>query len=231
MEEFLSCSNDADNIVTPESLAWKILMDDDVEDYAGVMLPFVTSDQDQTGQNAQNTNMRYDSLADQFQILITVYMEMVFGMLKINHVSSNLNSDGDVNEGVDLEKTFKPDLSQFTVEHMLEMFREKFKKIRVFLSVREIFDAKEDNPRDFGSSKDYYCRVILKDTPDGKTHFWANRHTLDPEKRYTFVIRQDEKKTQKKLDDFYAVVALPNFKARISFSPINIIVKNQHAGF
>jgi len=225
MEEFFNQPDDTENIVTPESLAWKLLMDDDVENYAGILLPFVENN---TNFDNKKPNVRYDSLADQFQILITIYMEMVFGLLKINHVSSYIDENDNIDESIDLEATFKPDLTNITDDTMTGIFRENFKKIRIFLSVLGVYDSKKNQPKDYGSSSDYYCRIILRDSEEGKTYFRANKDWLDPEKRYTFVMRNDEKKTQKKLEDFYAVCTLPDLKVRLSFSPINVIAKNQH---
>lgn len=220
MEEFLNPHDDGENIMTPEALAWKLLMDDDAEDYAGVVLPSVSGGHIDNGEN-----VLYDTLADQFQILITIYMELVFGLLKINHVSKYINEDGNVDENVDFDATFSPDVSELSADGMLDFFREKFKKVRVFLSVRGIYDANEDEPKNYGSSSEYYCRVILKNTPEGQTYFTSNKDWLDPEKYYTFVIRDDKKRKQKQLSDFYAVCTLSNMKIRISFSPINIIIK------
>src|SRR5579872_997996 len=122
MEHFLNqdtYDDDKDeDIVTPESLAWRLLIDDDVDDYAGVLLPFVTGDN-----NTAADSIRYDNLADQFQILITIYMEMLFGMLKINHINSYINVNGDLDESIDLEATFKPDISKFTIEDLIGTFR------------------------------------------------------------------------------------------------------------
>jgi len=243
MEEFLnlniSDSND-DSIVTPESMAWKLLMDEDVKDYAGILMPNILDCQlpmlDEINDNEENIDTdsphtNYDRYADQFQILITMYMEMVFGLLKINHITSHIDANcEDADIEVDLKDTFKPDFTKFTIEDMQSIFRDKFKKIRVFLNVGEIFDTDPINPRDYGSDSEYYCRIILKDTPEGKTYFWNNRNNpfVDSEKSYTFVIRNDAKKSSKKLDDFYAVCVLPNVKVRIGFSNINIIVPNQH---
>lgn len=227
MEHFLNqdtYDDDKDeDIVTPESLAWRLLIDDDVNDYAGVLLPFVTGDN-----NTTNDSIRYDNLADQFQILITIYMEMLFGMLKINHINSYIDTNGDLDESVDLEATFNPDISKFTIDDLIGTFRDRFAKIRVFLSVRGIYDSNENNPKEYGSDSDYYCRIILKNSPEGKTYFRTNSHWLDPEKLYTFVIRNDDKKRQKKIDDFFAVCTLPNLKVRVAFSQINVHVQNPH---
>lgn len=227
MEDFLDQPyDDSENIVTPESLAWKLLMDEAVEDYAGMLMPFVSGDEPLS----QDSSIRYEQLSDQFQILITMYMEMVFGLLKINHISSNMNENSEIDDEFDLEKTFKPDLSKFGVDDMLTVFREKLKKIRIFLSVQEICDTDQKNSKDYGFASEYFCRIILKDTPEGKTYFGKNKNNsaVDSEKSYTFVMRDDKKKSHKQLKDFYAVCVLPGVKVRIGFSPINIIVQNPH---
>ncbi len=215
MEDFLYNTNIDDTNVTPESLAWKLLMDDNVKDYAAVILAFVSND-DVCNKN----NERYDDLAGQFEILITIYMEMIFGLLKINHVNQYINEQGELKNDVDLNKSFKPDFSNFGIDDLKNCFRDKMKKIRVFLSAQTILDANDNNPGDFGSMTEYYCKILLKDTEGGKSYFLKNSKNLDPEKRYTFVIRNDTDKKQKKLNDFYAVCALPNMKVRISFSPV-----------
>jgi len=221
MEEFLHPHDDGENIMTPEALAWRLLMDDDVEDYAGVLLPSVSG-----GHIDDGENLLYDTLADQFQILITIYMEMIFGLLKIDHVSSFIK-DGIVDENIDFDATFSPNVSELTADGMLDYFREKFKKVRVFLSVRGVYDSNEDEPKNYGSSSEYYCRIILKNTSEGKTYFNNNKDWIDPEKHYTFVIRDDKKRRHRQLSDFYAVCTLSNMKIRISFSPINVIIKTQ----
>ena len=140
----------------------------------------------------------------------------------MNHISSLLTKDGELSNDSDLEGTFKPDLSNFSIDDLTLIFREKFKKIRIFLSVRKIDNTNDNNPLDFGSESEYYCRIILKDTQSGMRHFLLNRKNIDPIKRYTFVIRNDETKKQRKLDDFYAICVLPNMKVRISFDQIYI---------
>ena len=215
MEDFLYNTNIDDTNVTPESLAWKLLMDDNVKEYEGVILAYVNNDND------KNKNIeKYDDIAGQFEILITIYMEMIFGLLKINHVNKFINEQGELNNNVDLDKSFKPDFTNFGIDDLKSCFREKMKKIRVFLSALTIHDTMIDDPGDFGKMTEYYCKILLKDTQGGKSYFKKNGSNLDPEKRYTFLIRNDIEKKQNKLQDFYAVCALPNMKVRISFSPI-----------
>lgn len=240
MEKFLNRPEDLleDNI-TLESLAWKLLMDENVEDYAGVLLPSIINyDLDTNESETINHHYdAYDNLADQFQMLITIYMEMVFGLLKINHISANLDTNGDLREDIDLERSFNPDLSVFTVDDLVTIFREKLKKIRVFVSVHQIIDTDESDDESpnltsvFGASSEYYCRILLRNTTEGKTFYRKNRDILEPDKQYMFAIRSANERKHTKLRDFYAVCALPHMKVKISFSPINIIIKDPHQQF
>lgn len=218
MEEFL-CSNQNDEITTPESLAWKLLMDNEIEDLKGVIMSFI---------DGCDENNNYENLAGQFEILITMYMEMVFGLLKINHVSKQLNENGELNPEVDLDKSFCPDFKNLSIDDLTLVFREKFKKIRVYLSTSLIQGTDPENSKDFGPGSQYYCRILLKDLSVDRPYFWTNRQRLDPDKRYTFVIRNDPEKKQSKIDDFYAVCALPSMKVKVSFSPINVIESNDN---
>ena len=251
MEKFLNRPEDLlEDNVTLESLAWKLLMDENVEDYAGVLLPSIVNydlDGGSSGAPVHNYDA-HDNLADQFQMLITIYMEMVFGLLKINHISANLDKNGDLSENIDLERSFDPDLSVFTVDDLVTTFREKLKKIRVFVSVHEIIDQDNESSGDdqpyppnpfgrplkgvtFGNSSEYYCRILFRNTTEGKTFYRKNRDILEPDKQYMFAIRPDNERKHTKLHEFYAVCALPHMKVKISFSPINIIVKDAHQQF
>jgi hypothetical protein len=244
MEDFFNQTDDysLDEGVTPESLAWKLLMDDDVEKYTGVLLPF-TDVNDKS--NTSASFAKYDSLSVHFEILITMYMEMIFSMLKINHISKQCDENGELKNDVDFEQNIRHDFSQFTLDDMTILFREKLKKIRIFLSVIEITNDSEINNNETNDNEmndndnnnetkdkekytDYYCRVILKDTLEGRSYFWRKRNTIDPNKRYTFEIRNDTKKTHNKLEDFYAICSLPNIRVKISFSYINVISGNPH---
>jgi hypothetical protein len=200
------------NICTPETMAWNLLMGIDIPDFYGAMQFSVIG-------NEKHSNDQYDHMAQQFEILITMYMEMVFGLLKINNMCESID------KGSEKVEEFTPDLSQFTLEQMTEIFRDKFKKIRYYLTIIEYKD--DQSYRDIGYNSDYYCRVILKHTVEGKKYFDQNKHRLDEKLNYTFAIRPDKIFGQKKLNDFHAVCTLPQMKIAISFSPINVIIENK----
>lgn len=223
------------NIMTPETLAWNLVMssDTDLEDFTGVMHKFVSDD------SGNFTANMYEQMSDEFQILVTIYFEMIFMILKSNYLGSLLDENGDIEETVDIEEkleNYKPDFKQYDLDAMTNIFREKFVKIRYFLSVLDITDQCTSDPTDFGIHSEYYCKTLLLDDERGATKKYFNQADHIPDtKRYTFLIRQDSKRKQKKLKDFYTVVYVPPYKntgkprkIRISFEKINVIVENQH---
>jgi hypothetical protein len=188
----------------------------DVKMCQGIMENFIIED----NELAKNQNVRYEQLSGQFEVLITMYMEMVISYLKFQHIQSLMNPEGEIDSSVDLEETFKPKYDKFTTDDLLVVFREKFAKIRIFLSVQEITETSR--------YADYYCKVILKDTSEGKNYYQKkySNPSVSQDKRYTFALRNDVKKSNNKLDDFYAICTLPNMKVKISFSQLNVIMKN-----
>jgi hypothetical protein len=226
-----------DSFVTPDSLAWDLIMsrDNEMRNFGAEMSSFVSGNDD----NAVNdlSEVRLQELGDEFQILITIYMEMVFTILKSDHMANLLNSDGELREGIDLEnelKVYKPDFRQYTIDNMTDLFKNKFKKIRYSLSVRNITDfCDPHNENDYGLDSKYYCKILLLD--DGRLstrkYFQKSNH-IPEDKRYTFLGRPTDNPEQEKLDDFFAVVYLPAYesdsnnlprKIRISFSKYKVM--------
>jgi len=166
---------------TPENLAWRLLTDDNfVETSIGLSM---------------------EDTEEYFQVLITIYLEMIFYALKSSYLAEG-NTDYDL---------FKPDLKELTINSISDFFYEKFLKIKVLLSVEEIKDTDLSDINDFSIYNDYYCKIMLKDTEYGKKHFDNNN------KRYTFLIKNNSVIKNKELDKFYAVCALPHMKIKINF--------------
>lgn len=209
------------NVTTPEGLAWKLLLEpNEIDDFGGIL---------QTVQNDgyESQDMHYEQMIDQFHLLIQIALEIIFGYLKIEHMNKYVNEEGELDNDIDLDKNFNPDFSKYSLEMIEHLLKSRLLKIRYNVNLSEIIHDDKDNPRDFGEYSKYYCRIILKDTLVGQQHFWHNREKLDPNVRYTFVIRNNQdKKSKKVLNDFYAVCALPKFKFKISFTPFYPILKN-----
>ena len=198
IDKFLDVPDD--NIETPESLAWKLLLDNTFNDFATSIIPCVD------GYNDDNSY-----LEDQFQILITVYLEMIFNTLKLMHIGVNNNQDDKTN----IFESFQPSLNNVSINDLTDEFRAKFKKIRYFLHVQQINNDYQD----------YYCKVILKNSINGKLHYELNKNNIDQSKYYTFAINRnfaEIKKYNKKLESYYAICHLPHMSIKIFFSQINI---------
>lgn len=226
-----------DRYVTPDSLAWNLVMGDDVDNFGGVMETFVT---DLSGSSRADRLMQ---IADEFQVLVSIYMEMIFNVLKTNFMGELLDPDGEVRNDIDLElelANYIPDFSQYTIEDMTTMFRDKFAKIRYFLSVQDISEFCDfDDFNDYGLDSEYYCKTLLLDDGQISSRRYFEKATHIPDgKRYTFLMRDDKEPQQERLDDFYTVMYIPSFagsnsmitkmnrkgrKIKVSFSKYNIM--------
>jgi hypothetical protein len=224
-----------DRIVNPESLAWDLVMGNDRDNFTAIMQGFVSN-----GEGSYQAN-RYEQLEGEFQILLTIYMEMIFNVLKSNFMGALLDDNGNIRDGIDLElelAQYKPDIRQYDIQYITDIFREKFAKIRYFLSVRDLTEFCSDDPNDFGRDTGYYCKILLLDDRREYSRKYFKQATHIPDgKRYTFLMRPDDNPEQKKLEDFYAVVYLPAYKddignsprkIRISFEKYNVISSDPH---
>ena len=79
---------------TPETLAWTLITDESCEKIKNGKLLFFS---DQNGLNLE------EQTENKFQILLTIYFELIFGWYKLLHLMQNEM------DGTDTE--FKPDLS------------------------------------------------------------------------------------------------------------------------
>ena len=224
-----------DRFVNPESLAWDLVMGNERDDFSAVMQGFVCD-----GEGSYQAN-RYEQIEGEFQILLTIYLEMVYHVLKSNYMGELLDENGDIKEGVDLERSlnsYKPDFRKYTIAEITDYFRDKFAKIRYFLSVRDLTDLCSDDPNDYGRSSEYYCKILLlDDRRNYSTRYFQQATHIPDGKRYTFLMRPDDNPQQKELKDFYAVVYLPPHiddtssrprKLRISFEKYNVMSSNSH---
>jgi hypothetical protein len=196
-----------DQYLTMESIAWKMLMGD-ISDKDSKQVKFFIQDDSPL----EPENMFYDSLSGEFQILITIYMEMIFYSLWMENVSKNMDENGDI-DNKKLESDFIPDFSEYSIDVMKSIFKNQFEKIGYIVFAREAHEFDMEN---------YYCNIILEDTQEGKKYFRKNRKIIPDGKKYTFTIRTDHNKNQKKLIDFFAICKLPHTAVKIYFSRISV---------
>ena len=104
--------NSDDNTYTPESIAWKLLVDDDfAKTENGQLLGFL-----QEGQ----INDKLEATTIGFEILITIYMQMVVNWYKLLYLMETSDND---------DKNFKLNLNNITIDDLLNPFKEKIQTL------------------------------------------------------------------------------------------------------
>jgi hypothetical protein len=165
-------NNNKDDTFTPEELAWRLLLDENVNNVQ--LLAF--SDE--------------NSVEILFEILLTVYVEMIFNHYKMQYLEFHAEEDefdDEFDDKFDDEfddkfDNFKLDLSQINLAMLTDNFDEKIKKLKFILNINEIpFEKYEE------CKINRYCTVLFKDLLRDKAFFIMNSEYLDPEKRYHFV--------------------------------------------
>ncbi len=188
------------NEFTPESLAWMLLVDDNIEKKVDIGQLIAAIDLE-----SEPNPQVYNSQAYEFEILITIYMEMVFGWFKLLHLMEN--------EQNGTETEFKPNLSLVTLTDITEPFTEKFSIIGYNLHVNEITNM--DYYKMLQSKS--YGRVALRDLKSDETFFRLNSKNIDPEKRYHFVMNGNYK-GEKFLINIYVLFMLNEKGYKINFT-------------
>lgn len=153
---------------SPEELAWKLIMDENINDN-NVIMTFAD-------ENSKET---------MFEILVTIYIEMLFDYYKIQYLENTLYLDKKKEENIicDEFENLEFDLNNINLELLTNIFTEKFKKIKFILNIYEISCEHYEYIK-----KNRYCTILLKDSEYDSTYFLINEAHLDPEKRYHFVL-------------------------------------------
>jgi len=186
--------NETDDIFTPEEIAWRLLLDENVNNVQ--LLAF--SDE--------------NSVEILFEILLTIYLEMIYNHYKMEHLTS-LSEDKNFDKNFDDNfNKYNLDLSKITLSTLIADFDKKFKKIKFILNINEI------SQEIFNEYKiNRYCTILFRDLQRDSTFFIMNSTYLDPEKRYHFV--KNSKYTNKTvLRDIFCSFELNGKYYKINFS-------------
>jgi hypothetical protein len=202
VDEFIGSVEYDDNDYTPESLAWKLLVAEDTVNN-GVI------------QFYNNGNDLDDHNAFIFEILITMYFEMLFNWHKLlYYMNIELNQNNDINNDETEKKIPNIDVDKITLDDLTEPFKTKFKKVNTLLNVQIINDNYYAH-----LNNDKYCTVMLRFLENNKMYFEINKNYIDEDKQYHFVLNSIFKpKTQ--LRDIYCLVNLGKLKIKINFNNI-----------
>ena len=138
-----------DEYYTPESLAWDLLVGDISidNDKIGKLMGFTINDKDKN-------NNKNETLTFQFEILITIFMEILFNVAKLDYYSD----ENMVN------KKFIPQYDKFNIDAYSSMIEDKFKLLgyHVVINNEKIEKFSNDKNGFKFLIDNRYCRVLLK---------------------------------------------------------------------
>ena len=192
LDDFINQHSDKDTY-TPESIAWKLLVDDDfVKIENGQLLGFL-----QEGQ----INDKLEATTIGFEILITIYMEMVINWYKLLYI---MEYSDDTN--------FKLDLTNVTVDDLLNPFKEKIQVLGYILNVTEFKNLEIYDE----FKKKSYCRVALRGLTEDNGFFQLQGKKISSDKFYHFILNSNYKETTE-IRNIYAVIKINNIGYKINF--------------
>ena len=180
--------NMEDNTFTPEELAWRLILDENVN--SAPLIAF--SDE--------------NSKEIMFEILITIYIEMIFNYSKLKYLENQNVEDLDNNFD-----NFNIDLNQININDLTNIFCEKFTKLKFILNVSELSREEFENTK-----KNRYCTVLLKDLESDKNFFELNKEYFDSDKRYHFILN-NLYKTKEELRDIFCTFRINSKYFKINF--------------
>ena len=181
------------DVYTPEELAWQLIMDENIS--PRTLMAF-------SDENSKEIT---------FEILVTIYLEMIFDYYKMKYLESTTDKDDDIINAYD---NFKLDLTNINVQMLTDIFFEKFKKLKIILNVRDMSQIEYENTK-----KIRYCTVLLKDSPHDSTYFMMNEKYLDPAKRYHFVLNSLYERKEN-LRDIFCTININGKYFKISFNTL-----------
>lgn len=212
----MEIAEDNDYFYTPETIAWKLYQDDDDTPLSSKILGFGPScDIDGVdgvdGVNGANT---VDHVACVFEMLLSIFCEMLIHMMKIDVLKMNEENLLDL---ANLTNSIDLDFEDFDMELYYPVIRNKFKKISYLVSV-ETFDSNDDKDYLLEVVKDRHSRVILRHNLTDTYYF----DEIDSDNYYDFIPCLGYK-SKKKIKDVYSILSINDKMYRIRFDPIEKI--------
>jgi hypothetical protein len=186
-----------DTNYTPETLAWKLLFDNNIESFSSQLLTFT----DEASKETEPTTYI-------FEVLITIFMEMIIAILKTNYYSDDNNND----------KEFNPKFSHNDFDEILSNLKQKFNLINILLFIEKIEPIEDNKLHITEVTKNRYCRIIMKHNKDDFTLFNIYEDRIPEDKIYHMLLNNKFVLTNKNLNSVYAIASLDGITYRIYFS-------------
>ncbi len=173
---------------TPQTLAWKLLMEDKIENLSSAILSF----------NIDGNDEAQDPNSFTFEIMITIFAEMLCSL-------ATLMSEDD-------EEVRK----RLVMSDFFDTIREKLLKASVTMKINTIEKEWLENDDGYfkGMINKRYCKVILRDNPEEEELF--DRYNVPDDTMYHMLLNPKYKK-QKNLKDIEALFNVKNNIYQISF--------------
>lgn len=186
-----------DDVYTPELFAWKLLLEDANASVLSANLQSFTDTYDEAD----------DPTTFSFEVLLTIFMELIFGMLKLNHYAENQDDQ------------FNPNFSNHNLEDIIPLLKHKFNELCYILSIEIIDETQENNSYVNMVNKNRYCKILLRHNQADSGYFIVNEHIIDPDKDYHMVLNSRYELTDK-LNDVYATCSLNDKTYKFSFDKV-----------
>jgi hypothetical protein len=172
-----------------ESLSWKLLTDDNLENFKQEIIAIVDCSTEDN-----------DPVTFVFETLINIYMEIAVGYSKLVYLM-----ELDENDVISLEN-FKLDINKIDF-NTLDGFKEKFYKIGYIPYIHEAGESDRQL---------CYCTILLRDDPKNKTFFELIHADIPIDKKFRFIMNGNFLK-QHTLKNVYAYFQVNKKAYVISF--------------
>ena len=191
-------TNTPDDFYTPKTIAWELYQNNDDTPLSSQILGF--------GPNDGSTPNEYT-----FELLLSIFLEMLFHMIRMDLLENNANDTDDANDANDDPEI---DLKYFDMELYYSTIRNKFKKIS-YLCTIETYDKNDDKDYLLEIVKNRYSRIILRSNPEDEHYF----DEIDSVDDYDFIPCVGYKQ-QKNIKNIFSVMSIGSKMYKIKFDTI-----------
>lgn len=147
-----------DDFYTPESLAWDLLVGNTDNTKVEKLLDYSYERVDNKKKIASQEKLTF-----RFEILLTIFMEILFDLAKLNCYGEN-------NEG---SLKFEPKYEKFNINAYIDLIEDKFKILGfcVFINKEKMENFSGDKDGFKFLMENRYCRVLLKNYSEDNSDF------------------------------------------------------------
>lgn len=193
-----------DDFYTPESLAWDLLVGDIDNTKVGKLL-------DYSYENINNNISSHEKITFRFEILLTIFMEILFDLAKLEYYSQNDGNDGNNNK-------FIPEYEKFNIDAYINLIEDKFKIFGfcVFINKEKMEKFSSDKDGFKFLMENRYCRVLLKNYNEDNSEF----ENLPDDTYYHMKINGLNKNNYDNLKQIYSVFFLNEYVFCVNFCEI-----------